>query len=374
MKSYYFLCLFRADKSASGLAFRIPVLWRDLVKKQKFFKLIINKSLYDKVLKSGENAQYKENIIIVPEWLGFKLSLVLFVPLILLYIFVFKRIKGFHVSLGGFYFIKFIRLLSVVFNKKTLIHTSIGSKSLEMATGGDLNSKYYKLHYNALSEVDKVDCLYSPEGFPQFAHKMIQSPGSFSWKYSVDQIKEFKNTVFNKEKAILFCGSIIPQKNFKLAFEAYKEYCKSGDVESLAVFYLIAPDINKELCDEIITFNASSAGKIVIGGYSDLDLLLRKSCVFLSLQDYDNYPSQSLIEAMSFGCTVIATNFGETSKLVKVEYGNILINKDISELARSFRKIISSDLIVNHDNIDFILSNHSLDFYSDFFVKNIVGS
>lgn len=373
MKSYYFLCLFRADKSASGLAFRIPILWKGLNKNNSSFKLIINKSLYNKVLATDGEKVTEKDVIIVPEWFGFKISTVFFVPFILLYVFYFKKIRGMHVSVAGLYFIKLIRFFSKIFNKKIPIHMSIGSKSLEMATGGDIYSKYYKLHYNAMREVDKIDCLYSPEGFPDFAYKMKRSPGSFSWKYKRSQIEEFKSSSFIKEKAVLFCGSIIPPKNFRLAFEAYKKYCELNDKESLAVFYLVSPEIPTELRNEILEFNSNSNGRIIIGNYSDIDIFLHKSYVFLSLQDYDNYPSQSLIEAMSFGCTVIATDFGETSKLVKVENGNTLINKDILQLSLCLGNAFSSELTVNYKNINHILSYHSVDAYVRFFENQILG-
>lgn len=367
MKSYYFLCLFRADKSASGLAFRIPILWKGLNKKNSSLKLIINKSLYNKVLAADGKKVTKEDVIIVPEWLGFKISMVFFIPFVLLYIFSFRKIRGMHVSVAGLYFIRLIRFFSKFFNKKIPIHMSIGSKSLEMATGGDIYSKYYKLHYDAMKEVDKIDCLYSPEGFPDFAHKMIQAPGSFSWKYSVSQIKEFEKSSVYKERAILFCGSMIPQKNFRLAFDAYKRYCELNYGGCLAVFYLVSPEISSDLRNEILEFNNISNGEVVIGSYSNIDVYLKKSYIFLSLQDYDNYPSQSLIEAMSFGCTIIATDFGETSKLVKVENGNALINKDVMQLSFCLDQAFSSELSVNYKNINHILDYHSVDAYISFF-------
>ena len=373
MQYYYFLCLFRADKSASGLAFRVPILWRGLNKSSNEFKLIINKSLYDKVLSSDFDVRKSKDIIVVPEWFGFKLSLIIFVPLILLYIFSVKKIKGMHVSVGGLYFLKTIRILSVINSKYIPIHTSIGSKSLEMATGGDINGRYYNLHYEAMKEVDRIDCLYSPEGFPEFSYKMIQSPGSFSWKYSSLQLKYYKSSASIKERAILFCGSIIPQKNFKVAFDAYKNYCELNDNDGLATFYLVSPHIPASISNEIIDFNRGSAGKIVVSSYSNIDLLLEKSYIFLSLQDYDNYPSQSLIEAMSFGCTVIATNSGETSRLVKVENGNFLINKDYSQLSLCLGEIFSNEPFVNYKNINHILSCHSIEAYVDFFKNKLLG-
>ncbi len=90
---------------------------------------------------------------------------------------------------------------------------------------------------------------------------------------------------------------------------------------------------------EIQLFNKGEVGHILLEKYENIDKLLKDSYIFLSLQDYDNYPSQSLIEAMAHGCSVIATNFGDTSKIVKVNYNNYLIEKDVSELVDAMIKL-----------------------------------
>lgn len=40
--------------------------------------------------------------------------------------------------------------------------------------------------------------------------------------------------------------------------------------------------------------------------------VMARSRVFLSIQEYENYPSQSLLEAMASGCAIVATNVGNT--------------------------------------------------------------
>ena len=48
---------------------------------------------------------------------------------------------------------------------------------------------------------------------------------------------------------------------------------------------------------------------------------LRNASAFVSLQTDDNYPSQSLLEAMGAGCAIIASDVGVTSKLVTDDVG-----------------------------------------------------
>jgi glycosyltransferase involved in cell wall biosynthesis len=51
---------------------------------------------------------------------------------------------------------------------------------------------------------------------------------------------------------------------------------------------------------------------------------LRSAAVFVSLQSGDNYGSQSLLEAMGSGCAVVATDVGETRRIVSAEVGRLV--------------------------------------------------
>lgn len=61
--------------------------------------------------------------------------------------------------------------------------------------------------------------------------------------------------------------------------------------------------------------------QVTIGHLSSPAEKLRRSAVFLSLQLYNNYPSQSLLEAMAAGNAIVATDVGETRLLVTEENG-----------------------------------------------------
>lgn len=49
--------------------------------------------------------------------------------------------------------------------------------------------------------------------------------------------------------------------------------------------------------------------------------ILSRAAIFVSIQEFDNYSSQSLMEAMASGCAVVASDRGETGKLVTDDTG-----------------------------------------------------
>ena len=74
--------------------------------------------------------------------------------------------------------------------------------------------------------------------------------------------------------------------------------------------------------------------------------ILGRSKIFLSLQEEDNYPSQSLLEAMASKCCIIATDVGETRSLVDRTCG-VLIEKNSDQLAAKIKFLLEHPNIMN---------------------------
>jgi glycosyltransferase involved in cell wall biosynthesis len=70
-----------------------------------------------------------------------------------------------------------------------------------------------------------------------------------------------------------------------------------------------------------------------------IERILSRASIYLSLQDGNNYPSQALLEAMASGCAVIATRVGETWKLVDGEVG-FLVDKDPRDVAAKLEVLL----------------------------------
>jgi glycosyltransferase involved in cell wall biosynthesis len=75
-------------------------------------------------------------------------------------------------------------------------------------------------------------------------------------------------------------------------------------------------------------------GFVEVGFTPDLSPLLCRARVFVSLQRQDNYPSQSLLEAMSCGTSTVATDVGLTWQLVDEDTG-IRVKPDPEDIAKA---------------------------------------
>jgi len=120
----------------------------------------------------------------------------------------------------------------------------------------------------------------------------------------------------SKVGRIVFAGHFNWQKGSELLIQIVKEWpsdekcelvlCGSGPYEA-------------ELRDA-----AAYSRKVDIRRPSEIGEIFSSAKVFLSLQQWDNYPSQSLLEAMLCGCCVVATDVGDTPLLVKPPWGERL--------------------------------------------------
>lgn len=98
--------------------------------------------------------------------------------------------------------------------------------------------------------------------------------------------------------------------------------------------------------------------------------LLGRSKIFLSLQKGNNYPSQSLLEAMASGCAIIATDVGETRKILD-ESRAILIPYDADALRMAICKLIEDAELTGRlakNARDFVLTHQTVHSYAQYFL------
>lgn len=132
----------------------------------------------------------------------------------------------------------------------------------------------------------------------------------------------------NKEKTIVFASRFKERKNPLLFANVIKEFLKVK--KDWKVYILgkgkLEKDIKEILNEEI------KEGKVFVGHISNLYEILRVSSIYVSLIYPDNYPSQSVMEAMYYKNTILASNTGTTYKLVEDGVNGFLVNLDQGEI------------------------------------------
>lgn len=180
----------------------------------------------------------------------------------------------------------------------------------------NLNLKFTeKINYQLIiGATDVFDSLYSKINLKR--NNVNITPCSFT-DYN-------KYSPGDKEKIVVFSGRLIKDKNPALFVNAVNELVyKCSDKYSKEWKYYImgSGPLENELkkyvfdnkLDDFIFFRNGDTSKI-----------LRKSKIFVSLQQHENYPSQSLIEAIATKNIIIATDVGDTRKIVKEKYSKLI--------------------------------------------------
>lgn len=196
--------------------------------------------------------------------------------------------------------------------------------------------------------------------------KVTVSPCSFS-----DPARYFPSEI--KKTKVVFAAHLQANKGVDILIEIMKIWPQNSTNELIICG---ASDISSEvrLQSSLIRKIAESNKNIKLIETDNMAEVFSDARVFLSLQTWDNYPSQSLIEAMLSGCNIIATDVGDTSLLVKKSWGIMLpVNAPATDYLASINKFLSQpDEIQRVSGLSarqFILANHTVEIYVDYLKK-----
>lgn len=151
------------------------------------------------------------------------------------------------------------------------------------------------------------------------SNRFVVSPGSF-----IDYSRTY---VGKKGNTVCFLGRLEAIKNPMLLLDAVDLVAKQRS--DFRVYLLgdgsLAREVDKRVsCDPLLS-------KIIERRFVDRpETVLAESLIFVSLQTSDNFHSQALMEGMACGCAVIASDVGETWRLVSPDVGfRIPLNAEI---------------------------------------------
>lgn len=163
---------------------------------------------------------------------------------------------------------------------------------------------------------------------------------------------------------ICFVARLVPLKGLELLLDALSE---------------IQPTLNVRICgdgpmkpyiDSRVDVNRKH--KISVGYCENSIDVLSRSKIFVSLQTYNNYPSQSVFEAIKSGCLVIATDVGETRKILNDE--NSILIKDKVTLINAITTVLENDGLRDSliSESRKVFQKHNIENFSEYFETEIL--
>jgi glycosyltransferase involved in cell wall biosynthesis len=165
---------------------------------------------------------------------------------------------------------------------------------------------------------------------------------------------------------------MIDCKGHGLMRKALGELTSSND-SGLVVYVCGSGPLESEIRRD---FAAITNHRVHIQYERDPIRILLKSKVFVSLQVVDNYPSQSLLEAMACGCAIIATDVGLTRQLLDEDCA-ILIPPQPTALAEALRQVLAnpalrSTLGANARRV--VTTQQTIERFADYFIREVIGT
>ena len=167
---------------------------------------------------------------------------------------------------------------------------------------------------------DGIDCLY-PSSVDSL-HSFFKGKTITTTPCPFTNLNLFKAKP--KTKTIAFIGRWLPCKNIDLFVKAVLSI--QDELHDCGYHVLLAGNqerftMTHDIIELIKTCKYTDLIN-VLGYINPLDII-RSVEVFVSVQSINNYPSQSLLEAISSGCYIIASDEGDTSLLVRDSFGTL---------------------------------------------------
>ena len=233
-------------------------------------------------------------------------------------------------------------------NKKVLRVLNIVDCQVPYVLSDENDSRFsvYKERYLDQPQKIKFDGVFSwYEKFIQFFKEKKHypwNPTMFSIQSRFADTSKFKPSS-QKEKVIVFASRMHFQKRpdwFIKAISILKNE-KLKELTNWKFYFLGDGYLSKEMEALII---AEGLEDLIVRKLSrDLSTIYPTTSCYVSTQDFENFPSLSMMEAMACGNAIIARNVGQTSLMVDDEKNGLLLKEDSPEgLVEMLKKYIKS--------------------------------
>ena len=239
----------------------------------------------------------------------------------------FGEAKMFHVALGGVYVVLPLMMLRP-------FHPVVMSVT-DPNLAGHVGSKWALPWFvAALKRSHSIDVLTEDIRTSVLAKaidpaRVVLSPGS------VVDATRFRPDP-EKESWVVFAGRLVDEKNPCLFLESIPMIQAAVPQ---ARFFLLGNGPLKGAVARLVA-KLGLGDVVTIGFRDDLASIFARGMVFVSLQRRDNYPSQVLLEAMAAGMASVATNVGQTFRLIDGETG-IRVASQPHEVSRAVASLLA---------------------------------
>jgi glycosyltransferase involved in cell wall biosynthesis len=165
---------------------------------------------------------------------------------------------------------------------------------------------------------------------------------------------------------VAFAGRLEKDKNPELFLESA---IKLSNKYPQMQFHIMGEGrLSKDIKDKVESLKFSN---IIFHGFHPRPTeILADTSVFVSLQTTNNYPSQSVLEAMGCGNAIIATDVGDTRMFVNEENG-LLINLNADELANAIETLYLNKELrdrLGRYAYSYVRENHTMEKMAEYYI------
>lgn len=215
----------------------------------------------------------------------------------------------------------------------TVYHIHFG-RVAELLKSDSWEGKLLKYNFRLADNIVTIDAC---------THQSLLKNGFGEKSYNIPNfivLKELPKQREQKEKKFTFIGWVITTKGIAELIKAWREI--NSELGSNWKLEIIGP-YNEEFID---TFNLQENENIILTGELEHSQTLERlsaSSAFVLPSYTEGFP-YSVLEAMSLGIPVIATDVGAIPEMLSGDCGIIIKARDVSELRQAFTKIITENV------------------------------